>query len=287
MGCEVAIIDCFRYPGRRELIPQDKQLTIYEGDLRDESWARKVVSGFNPSVVYHLAAIHYIPECEANPIEALQINVVATQVILEAVRSLPLRCFQFASTSSVYLYQGEPYGEDDTLGPMETYGITKYTCEMLVRQFHKTSGQNCVITRFFNVYGENETQPHVIPAILEQIKRGERTIKLGNIDSRRDFVFMADLVGALTTLMKVDGIALETFNIGTGRAVSIRELVETVGDLIGEKINIEVDPARLRKTDPPLLQMKVGKLEKATGWRSQYDLRRGMEITLHSEGLLK
>ena len=285
-GFQVAILDCFRYPERRRLLPDHEKLSIYEGDLRDESWVREVVLHFNPSVVYHLAAIHYIPECEANPVEALQINVIATQIILEAVRTLPLRCFLFASTSSVYLYDGQPYGEDDALGPMETYGITKYTAEMLVRQFHKTSGKMCVITRFFNVYGENETQPHVIPAILEQVKAGSRAIKLGNVDSRRDFVFMADLVDALIALMGIEGVGLETFNIGTGRAVSIRELVDTVGQLIGEPINIEVDPSRLRRTDPPLLQMKTGKLENAIGWKSRYDLRKGLGITLRSEGLL-
>jgi UDP-glucose 4-epimerase len=286
-GCEVAILDCFRYPERSRLVPDHPILTVYEGDLRNEIWTRQVVEDFNPSVVYHLAAIHYIPECEANPVEALQINVVSTQIILDAVRSLPLRRFQFSSTSAVYLYQGAPYGEDDPLGPMELYGITKYTCEMLVRHFHKKSGHSCVITRFFNVYGENETQPHVIPAVLEQLKNGNRTIKLGNLESRRDFVFIADLVNALVALMNIDGIEMDAFNIGAGSAVSIRELVQTIEDLIGEPIHVEVDPARLRKTDPPLLQMKVGKLEKAAGWFSQYDLRRGLEITLRAEGLLK
>jgi UDP-glucose 4-epimerase len=286
-GCEVAILDCFRYPARKRLLPEHSSLTVYEGDLRNETWTRQVVEDFNPSVVYHLAAIHYIPECEANPVEALQINVVSTQIILDAVRSLPLRRFHFASTSSVYLYQGRPYGEDDPLGPMELYGITKYTCEMLVRHFHKTSGHSCVITRFFNVYGAHETQPHVMPAVLEQLKNGNRTVKLGNLKSQRDFVFMDDLINALIALMHVEGIEMEAFNIGTGSAVSIRELVQIIEDLIGEPIHVEVDPARLRKTDPPLLQMKIGKLEKTTGWRSQYELRRGMEITLHAQGLLK
>jgi UDP-glucose 4-epimerase len=285
-GCKVAILDCFRYPARRRLVPEHPNLTVYEGDLRNETWTRHVVNDFTPSVVYHLAALHYIPECEANPVEALQINVVSTQIILDAVRSLPLRRFQFSSTSSVYLYQGAPYAEDDPLGPMELYGITKYTCEMLVEHFHTMSGHPCVITRFFNVYGENDTQPHVIPAILKQLKNGNRTVKLGNLESRRDFVFITDLVNALIALT-VEQIEMDAFNIGTGTAVSIRELVQTIEDLIGEPIHVEVDPARLRKTDPPLLQMKVGKLEKAAGWRSQYDLRRGLEVTLRSEGLLK
>jgi UDP-glucose 4-epimerase len=286
-GCEVAILDCFRYPARRRFVPEHPILTVYEGDLRNDTWTRQVVEDFKPSVVYHLAAIHYIPECEANPIEALEINVVSTQIILDAVRSLPLRRFHFSSTSAVYLYQGAPYGEDDPLGPMDLYGITKYTCEMLVRHFHKTTGHSCVITRFFNVYGENETQPHVIPAVLEQLKNGNRIVKLGNLESRRDFVFLEDLVNALIALMNVEGIEMDAFNIGTGSAVSIRELVQTIEDLIKEPIHVEVDPARLRKTDAPLLQMKVGKLAKAAGWRSQYDLRRGLEITLRSEGLVK
>jgi nucleoside-diphosphate-sugar epimerase len=126
-----------------------------------------------------------------------------------------------------------------------------------------------------------------MPAVLEQLKNGNRTVKLGNLKSQRDFVFMDDLINALIALMHVEGIEMEAFNIGTGSAVSIRELVQIIEDLIGEPIHVEVDPARLRKTDPPLLQMKIGKLEKTTGWRSQYELRRGMEITLHAQGLLK
>ena len=285
-GHQVAILDNFRWPGRRELLPHHASLTVYEGDIRNAKLVRHVATTFQPSVVHHLAAIHYIPECEKNPSEAVGINVLGTQVLLECLRSLNVKRVFLASTSSVYLSTARPYREDDPLGPGDIYGVTKFAAEMLLRQHQQTTGQSCVITRFFNVYGENETNQHVIPVIVEQLKVRTERIQLGKLDSRRDFIFVEDLVDALLRLMDMEGVQMEAFNIGSGTAYSIQQVVHICAELLGQKIVVDVVPGRLRKVDPPLLQARIAKLHEATGWQPRHDFRSGLGVVLRSEGLI-
>ena len=286
-GYEVAILDNFKWPGRRELLPRQESFAVYEGDIRNMQLVRHIVTTFRPSMVYHLAAIHYIPECENNPSEAVAINVLGTQILLECLRPLDVGRIFLASTSSVYLSTGRPYCEDDPLGPGDIYGVTKFATEMLLRQHHQTTGQSCVIARFFNVYGKHETNLHVIPVIVEQLKAGTGRIQLGKLDSRRDFIFVEDLTDALLRLMRVEDIQVETFNIGSGTACSIQQVVDVCGELLGQTIAIKIAPDRLRKVDPPLLQAQIGKLHEATGWQPRHDFRSGMRIVLRSEGLIR
>lgn len=286
-GHQVAILDNFRWPGRRELLPHDASFGVFEGDIRDRQFIRQTLATFTPTVVYHLAAIHYIPECESNPSDAVEINVLGTQILLEYLRPLNVKRIFLASTSSVYLSTGQPYSEDDPLGPSDIYGVTKVAAEMLLRQHHQTTGHSCVITRFFNVYGEHETNLHVIPIIVEQLKARMGRIRLGNLSSRRDFIFMDDLISALLALMASENIQMEAFNLGTGTAYSIQQIVDTCEELLGHKIIVDIDPERLRKTDPSLLQNKIGKLQNATGWQPKYDFCAGMQIVLRSEGLIE
>jgi UDP-glucose 4-epimerase len=106
-GHQVAILDNFRWPGRRELLPRDASFVVFEGDIRDRQFVRQTLATFVPSVVYHLAAIHYIPECESNPSDAVEINVLGTQILLEYLRPLHIKRVFLASTSSVYLSTGQ------------------------------------------------------------------------------------------------------------------------------------------------------------------------------------
>ena len=285
-GHQVAILDNFRWTGRRDLLPSHQSFTVYEGDIRNMQLVRRIVTTFRPSVVHHLAAIHYIPECENNPSDAVGINVLGTQILLECLRPLHVRRIFLASTSSVYLSTGRPYHEDDPLGPSDIYGVTKFAAEMLLRQHHQTTGQSCVIARFFNVYGPHETNLHVIPVIVEQLKTRTGRIQLGKLDSRRDFIFVEDLVDALLRLMRVDNIQVEAFNIGCGTAYSIQQVVDICGELLGQKIAVDIAPDRLRKVDPLLLQARIEKLQQASGWQPKHDFLRGLRIVLHSEGLL-
>jgi nucleoside-diphosphate-sugar epimerase len=98
---------------------------------------------------------------------------------------------------------------------------------------------------------------------------------------------MDDLISALLALMATEDIRMEVFNLGTGTAYSIQQIVDTCEELLGQKIIVDVDPERLRKVDAPLLQNKIGKLQNATGWQPKYDFRSGMQVVLRSEGLIE
>jgi UDP-glucose 4-epimerase len=248
-------------------------------------FVRAAITRFGPDIVYHLAAVHYIPECEDRPTEALAINTIGTQVLLNHLGEA--KKLVFASTSSVYKYEGNPYKETDPYGPSDVYGITKVAAEQLVMHHSKITDRPCVISRFYNVYGEEETNPHVIPVIIQQLKSGARKIKLGNLVSKRDFIFIDDLIEALVILGKIPTDGFDVFNIGSSEFVSVRELVKIMSDIIGAQVEVEIDPARIRKNDPPLLAADNTKLKETTGWMPKFDIKSGLTRILMIDGLIQ
>jgi UDP-glucose 4-epimerase len=279
-GHEVAIFDKFVFPERHALLPKNPALQIFENDLNDYAKVQETIEKFKPNTIFHLAAIHYIPLCNEFPSDALNVNVIGTQNLLTAIKNLKINQFIYASSAAVYMPTGKALKEEDFHQPMDVYGISKVSAEMLVRLHHEMTGQSCILARFFNTFGPNETNPHVIPDILAQIQTGTHKIKLGKIDSQRDFIYVNDLVSALMLLMEKDGINFETFNIGSGRAISIKEVVETIGLLLKVNIEIEIVEDRKRKMDAPILLANTDKLKGFTGWHPEYDFASGMKAIL-------
>lgn len=279
-GHGVAVLDKFVFPDRRALLPKHPALCVFENDLLVAEPVQEVIRAYQPTVVFHLAAMHYIPLCNEFPSEALAVNIVGTQNLLSAIRQLELNRFVYASSVAVYLPTDRPLREEGYLQPLDVYGISKVAGEMIVRLHHELTGQSCVLARLFNVYGSNDANPHIIPDILQQLKASTRKIKLGRLDTQRDFIFVSDVVRALVVLMKKDGIGLEAFNIGSGTAISMKEAVETIGSILGVDIEIEVTETRKRKMDPSVLLANIDKLRGYTGWRPEFDFISGIKAIL-------
>jgi UDP-glucose 4-epimerase len=282
-GYDVAILDKFIFPERHALIPKNPALCVFEKDLLVYDQVQEVIGIYQPTTIFHLAAIHYIPFCNEHPSDALNANVVGTQNLLSAIKKLPLKRFIYASSAAVYLPSGKALREENYLQPIDIYGISKLCGEMIVGLYHESTGQSCILARFFNTYGPNETNPHVIPDVFKQIKSGAHKIRLGRIDSQRDFIFVDDLVNALILLMEKEGISFETFNIGSGTAISIKAVVETIGYLLGVDIEIEITETRMRKMDPSILLANTDKITGYTGWQPKFDFVSGIKAILNQE----
>lgn len=272
-GDDVHVIDNF-FNGRREHLPDLPASHIHEGDLRDAAWMKETLARIAPSRVYHLAAIHFIPYCNDHPTEAVMINIQGTQNLLDALADTPVERLFFASTAAVYPPKEGEHVERDPIDPMDIYGATKAAGEALVRGWSAGSGKAVAVGRLFNAVGHRETNPHLLPDIMDQLIEGKRTLHLGNLDPRRDFIDARDMARAIVAATDHVGSGSDVFNIGANRQYSVIDVVEMFSTAIGEKIEIVQDQARVRKVERPSLLAGIGKLTAATGWKPEIDLQR-------------
>jgi UDP-glucose 4-epimerase len=239
-GHEIYVIDNLSFGNRMLIKIPDSH--FFEFDILDRLKLSKVISEISPDWIIHLAAIHFIPYCNQHPVEAAQVNIQGTINVLEAAKNVKnLEKVFFASTAAVYPACDTAVSETQLPAPTD-------------------------ICRFFNAFGPNETNAHVIPEIQRQISMGDRTIQLGNLEPKRDFIHTSDMAVAIIKLLKTFDNGIEIFNLGRGIEYSVIELVEAFEQKLGEKIIIQVDPARVRKVERMHLLADIAKLKKFIGW---------------------
>lgn len=276
---QVLVYDNFSTGKRSFLSAGNARLQIVEGDIVDHAHLVQVMQDWAPSVVFHLAAIHFIPYCNAHPMETLRINVEGTQSVLVACRKAGVERIVATSSAAVYAISDRANLESDPPGPVDIYGMSKWFDEILLRQFHQDTGIACMIARLFNVYGVNETNPHVIPDILEQLPATDE-IRLGNLDVYRDFVYVKDVAQALIALARARDMGYAIFNVGTGKEYSIRDVVNTCEEIVQHPLRIRSIAARQRQTDRWHLLADISLIREVIGWRPRYDLRAGLAETI-------
>jgi UDP-glucose 4-epimerase len=186
----------------------------------------------------------------------------------------------FASTAAVYPISNEAVSENHPVGPMDIYGLSKLAGEHLCNEFHLQTGIATIICRFFNAFGPNETNPHLIPAIQQQVNAGKRKIKLGNLTPKRDFIHTYDMANAVKVLLDKLNDGIHIYNLGRGVEYSVTEIVEAFERQTGEKIEIEVDQARVRKTERMHLLADVTRL-KSLGWEPRISIDEGIKTLIH------
>jgi UDP-glucose 4-epimerase len=272
-GRTVVVYDNF-VTGRRPA-PRSN-LHVVEGDLRDDAQLRKVVSDYRPGAVYHLAAMHFIPYCNAHPVDTLTVNVVGTQALLEACRSVPPERLVFASSAAVYGVSSGKHGEDERPEPDDIYGLSKLFGERQVAAFQRETGVRCVVARFFNVYGRGETNPHLIPEIVAQVSGGASRLELGNLSPKRDYVHVTDVARALDCFLTADLSPSTVFNVGSGRSASVLEVLKILEGILGRRLSVEQTPDRVRRIDRPNLAADISRLERTVHWRPEVTLEAGL-----------
>lgn len=283
VGAEVHALDN-GFTGSPELVPDP--VSIHDVDIRNKDSVDKTIKQVDPDVLVHLAAIHFIPYCNENPEEAFDVNVYGTRNVLEAARDLnSLKRVVNASTAAVYEPAPGPHIEDKGIAPTDIYGRTKLVAEDEARLFNRDTGVPTASARLFNTYGTRETNSHLIPAILDQLEDGSRTVDLGNLSPARDFVHASDVANAIVTLATEFDGDYRAYNVGTGIEHTVREVVEAVGDALGEEITIEQDEDRVRESDRPHLRADISRLESEFGWSPKYTLREGLTQLLDAEGI--
>lgn len=260
--------------GRREWLSPEAEL--WQLDLRDEDALQRAVGQLAPEVVVHLAALHFIPAVEGAPELARDINVNGTHMLLEALAVEPPELVLFASTAAVYPDRPGPIAETCPPEPFDLYGRTKLEGERLLTDFAARTATRCIVARVFNVIGRRETNRHVVPELVEQLRRGPGPVRLGNLEPKRDYTDVLDVSDALQRLLSPSRQGVGTLNVGSGRSVSVADLVSTCEGILGRRIHVEVEPERLRTHDRAELVADPSLLREATGWKPS----RSLESTL-------
>ena len=280
-GNDIYVIDNLSFGNRQFIDIPDSHFFL--ADIRDKAEVIEIFGNIRPEIVIHLAAIHFIPYCNQHPYEAADINIRGTMNILDACRQLPdLRTIFFASTAAVYPIYGEAVDERHNVLPLDIYGLTKLTGEHLMKEFWHDTTIDTIVCRFFNAFGPNETNPHLIPEIGSQLKSGLRKIKLGNLTPKRDFIHTYDMASAVRLLINLENVGYDTFNLGRGIEYSVTEIVEAFERQLNEKIEIEIDPMRVRKVEREHLLANVTKLKKRAGWEPVWGIDEGIKNMIES-----
>jgi len=262
-------------------------IPVHEVDLTDHQKVAAAVRELKPGVVFHLAAIHYIPECNANPERTLRTNVEATLGLLRACSAMGVKHFLLSSSGAVYADSPDPLGESAPVAPVDIYGWSKLQAEQLCTWHSTMEGLPITLCRLFNNYGPRETNAHIIPEVINQL-RVDSKLHLGNITTRRDYIHTTDTARALRLL--ADNVPqhgeTRVVNVASGQHASVEELIQIMGGLLGRKIEVIRDEKRFRKADKQVQVADIGHLASITGWTRPVDLRKGLHALLEFEGLL-
>lgn len=281
-GSRVVSFDNYMTGSAGALVGETGQLERLRGDIREPQALAEAFAAARPDAIIHLAAIHYIPYCNAHPAEALEVNVNGTFNVLEAAKAVGVSRVVMASSAAVYPIQAEQCREDDLLGPIDIYGVTKVALEALGQSFAADTGVTTTSARFFNVYGPGETNRHVIPDILAQIASA-KAVRLGNISPKRDYVHVSDVADALVGLLDADHTSHRAYNVGTGSEHSVADLVQILSEVIGREIEVISEPGRRRPQDREHLLSDISRIRAEIGWQPTISLRDGLRGLLEDE----
>ena len=276
---EIFVIDNLSFGNRNFINIDDKY--FFKEDILNKAKMMEIFNQVQPEFVIHLAAIHFIPYCNQHPYESANINIQGTMNILDAAENAKsVNKLFFASTAATYPIYDHAVTEKHKTGPLDIYGLSKLTGEHLLNEFYLKTKIPTVICRFFNAFGPNETNPHLIPEIQNQINAEKRTISLGNLTPKRDFIHTYDMARAVRLLMEKEIHGIDTFNLGRGIEYSVTEIVEAFERQLGEKIIIEQEQSRIRKTERMHLLADVSKLKATTGWEPEWTIDEGIKTLI-------
>ena len=275
-----------RYTSRGELgllnfLPSAilSEIELVFGDLRDAEAIEQAAK--RADLIYHLGALISIPYSYLHPVEVVQTNILGTLNILQACRKFDCRLIHTSSSEVYGTALKVPIDETHPLQGQSPYSASKIGADKLVESYYRSFGVRAVTIRPFNTYGPGQSARAVIPTIITQALT-KQTVYLGNLDALRDFTYVDDTVDAFIKAGQTDGIDGETFNLGSGSEISIRDLAAHIFDLIGTTPEVEVDDERIRPalSEVQRLLADNSKARQVLAWSPQVDLREGLSRTI-------
>lgn len=265
------------------------KLHLEDADLMDTHSLYNLVSGIKPDYIFHLAAQSFVPTSWVSPSVTLEVNIVGSANLFEAVRKAGIDpVIQIACSSEEYglVHPNEvPITENNPLRPLSPYAVSKLAMDYLGYQYYSSYKVRIVRTRGFNHTGPRRGDTFAESNFAKQIAmiekgKQEPVIHVGNLDASRDYTDVRDMVVAyLLAVEKCD--PGEIYNICVGKSIKIGDMLQLLLSYSKAKVEIKPDPARMRPSDVPVLLGDNSKFVAKTGWKAQIPFEKTMEDLLN------
>lgn len=236
-------------------------------DLLDRAAVVEALQAARPSIIYHCAGLAHLQDAWREPARALRVNVMGTHNLFEAARDAGLSCgILVTGSAQIYRPGSAAATEDDPISPANPYAVSKLAQEMTAAASPLTSW----LARPFNHVGPRQSPAFATSAFAQQIAeieagRREPVLRVGNLDALRDTTDVRDTVRAYQAIA-AGGRPRRPYNVCSGRAHSMRQLLDILLSLARVRVRVEVDPARLRPSDTPVILGSHARLTADTGW---------------------
>jgi nucleoside-diphosphate-sugar epimerase len=252
---------------------------VRAGDVRDPFLIDSMVEGVD--IVVHLAALVPIPYSYLAPAEFIDTNVRGTLHVLEAARRRGVQ--RFIQTSSSEVYGSARYTPIDEAHPLQAqspYAASKIGADALAESYHRSFGMPVTILRPFNTYGPRQSARAFLPAVLAQAMTSD-VVSVGALDPVRDMNFVEDTAAGFVAACRAPGIEGQVLHLGSGRGVSMRDLLEIAMKAAGKRPRLAIDPGRMR---PPASEVRELVCDSSAaraqlGWQPRVGLEEGVERT--------
>ena len=259
------------------------KIVAYDADLRDTQDVSKAVSHFRPDVILHLATYYAVEHKPQEVSLMIDTNVLGTVNLLEASKESMVKLFVNTSSCFVYKESKNRLRESEDFNPLNLYALTKLQAEQACSFYAEKYGLKTITFRLFPPYGPADHERRLIPYVIKSLLNGER-LKLTTGKQRWDFVFVDDIVDAYLKLLSVPDLPQrhEIFNMGAGNAVSVREVVSRIKEIIGSELEPEWGAIPHRKNEVWFTCADISKTKTFLKWQPKIQiLGEGLEFTVN------
>lgn len=290
------LIDCLHEEFNMEVYATKLQGTefshpfaaVRDLDIMSKEDIVELLYDVRPDYIFHLAAQSSVSVAWKNPMLTIDVNIKGSVNVMEAVREL------FYKPRILVIGSGEEYGhikagdtpisEDTILRPGNIYAATKACQNMIGSIYAQAYDMEMMLVRAFNHVGPGQAPLFVVSDFCKQVAEIELGLKepvicVGNLSAKRDFTDVRDVVRAYAMLIQ-KGVAGETYNVGSGKAMEIRKILDLIVGMSSAKISVEVDPNKIRPVDVPIIEADISKIHDVTGWKPEISIEQTIRETL-------
>lgn len=267
---------------------ENAHASIYNLDIMDKDAIVALLLEIQPDYIFHLAAQSSVGLAWKNPTLTVDVNIKGSINVMDAVREL------FYKPRVLLIGSGEEYGhiqpgetpitETNLLRPGNIYAATKACQNMIGNIYSKAYDMELMMVRAFNHIGPGQAPMFVVSDFCKQVAEIEKGLRepvmmVGNLAAKRDFTDVRDVVKAYVRLVQ-KGQPGETYNVGSGNAKEIRQILDLIIFMSDKEIKVEIDPNKIRPVDVPIIEADITKINRLTGWRPEIPLEQTIQETL-------
>lgn len=252
----------------------ERKVTLAIGDLKDAQRVFDVVTKYEVTYIFHLAAQATVPTAYHNPVETVASDVLGTVHVLEAARRYPsVKGVLVASSDKAYGKSSKPSREDDPLRGDHPYEASKAAADLLAHAYYKTYGLPVVVARFGNIYGEGDLNfNRIIPGILKSLITGETLEIRSDGTFVRDYLYVKDVVkGYLLMWQRLPKVAGEAFNFSSQETLSVVAIIKTIEKVLKKKVRYEIQ--NTQRNEIPRQSLIFDKAQKLLGYQPEYRIQ--------------